>query len=102
MNSRIAESTSILLVKVNAALDAQLANIQRQCQPEEFELQRRLFGATMARLLDILNQFIVSIRASNPRDGRQLHLAKYCAKCRSARQCCITIRSSGPLRVGTV
>jgi len=55
MNPNIAESTSILLVKVNAALDAQLANIQRQCQPEEFELQRRLFGATMAGLLDILN-----------------------------------------------
>ena len=55
MNLSAAEATSILLLKVNAALDAQLAHLQTQCASAEFSEQRRLFGAAMAGLLDILN-----------------------------------------------
>jgi hypothetical protein len=55
MNVQKAEATSILLLKLNAALNAQLANIQQDCEPEEFKQQRRLFGAAMAGLLDISN-----------------------------------------------
>lgn len=55
MQIQAAESTSVLLCKLNAALDAQLASIQRDCGPSEFAQQRRLFGAAMAGLLDIAN-----------------------------------------------
>ena len=55
MDSSVAEATSVLLLKVNAALDSQLARLQTGCTPGEFNEQRRLFGSAMAALLDILN-----------------------------------------------
>jgi hypothetical protein len=51
----IAEETSLLLLKLNAALDAQLARIQRKCGEGELDRQRLLFGTAMAGLLDIAN-----------------------------------------------
>ena len=63
MDVQTAEATSILLLKVSAVLDAQLANIQQSCEPDEFKQQRRLFGASMAGLLDIVN----SIYQEHPR-----------------------------------
>lgn len=50
-----AESTSLLLVRMNAALDAQLHRLQGACEPQEFAEQRRLFGGAMSALLDIVN-----------------------------------------------
>jgi len=55
MNLSTAQATSVLLIKVNSALDAQLAHLQAECTPAEFNEQRRLFGAAMASLLDIVN-----------------------------------------------
>ena len=55
MNIEAAEATSILLCKLNAALDAQLATIQRHCDEAEYKQQRRLFGQVMAATFDILN-----------------------------------------------
>lgn len=55
MNLQAAESTSVLVCKLNAALDTQLASIQEGCEPDEFKRQRRLFGMAMAGLLDIAN-----------------------------------------------
>ena len=66
MNLSSAEATSILLLKVNAALDAQLARLQRDCEPAEFNEQRRLFGAAMAGLLDILNPIYRAFPALKP------------------------------------
>jgi hypothetical protein len=50
-----AESTSLLVVRLGAALDAQLRRLQETCEPQEFSEQRRLFGAAMSALLDIAN-----------------------------------------------
>lgn len=55
MNPQLAESTSILVCKLNAALDMQWANIQQYCDPDELKQQRRLFATAMAGLLDIAN-----------------------------------------------
>lgn len=55
MNLQTAESTSILVCKLNAALDTQLANIQQGCEPDELKQQRRLFATAMAGLLNIAN-----------------------------------------------
>jgi hypothetical protein len=55
MNVHIAEETSLLLIKLNAALNAQLVRIQMKCGEDELDRQRFLFGAAMAGLLDIVN-----------------------------------------------
>lgn len=55
MDIRNAEATSQLLVSVNAALDARLTDLLSGCTPVEAQVQRRLFGAAMASLLDIAN-----------------------------------------------
>jgi len=55
MNLHIAEETSLLLMKLNAVLNAQLARIQVQCGEGELDRQRLLFGTAMAGLLDIAN-----------------------------------------------
>jgi hypothetical protein len=55
VNSLAAESTSILLIKLNAALDAQLARIEPECSAAEFDQVRLRFGRAMGALLDVLN-----------------------------------------------
>ena len=55
MDIRNAEATSQLLISVNAALDARLADLLASCTPAEAQMQRRLFGSAMASLLDIAN-----------------------------------------------
>ena len=55
MNLQTAESTSILVCNLNAALDTQLPNIQQDCEPDELKQQRRLFATAMASLLNIAN-----------------------------------------------
>ena len=50
-----AEATSQLVISLNAALDARLADLLATCTPNEAQTQRRLFGAAMASLLDIAN-----------------------------------------------
>ncbi|WP_329742933.1 hypothetical protein [Dyella sp. A6] len=55
MDLKAAESTSVLVCKITAALDAQLASIREGCEPDEFRRQRRLFATAMAGLLEIAN-----------------------------------------------
>jgi len=50
-----AESTSLLILRLNAALDAHLGQLQASCEAGEFVEQRRLFGKAMSALLDIAN-----------------------------------------------
>jgi hypothetical protein len=62
MNEHIAEETSLLLIRVSASLDDHLLKLRNQCDVEEFERHRLVFGKVMSGLLDILN----SIYAEHP------------------------------------
>lgn len=55
MAPEIAESTSLLVLRANAMLSAHLARLQGEIGDAEFTSQRRLFGAAMSSLLDIVN-----------------------------------------------
>lgn len=55
MSPSVAESTSLLILQLNAALDAHLGQLQASCEAGEFVEQRRLFGEAMSALLDIAN-----------------------------------------------
>lgn len=50
-----AESISQIVLRANAMLNTQLARLQTELGEAEFTVQRRLFGAAMAALLDIVN-----------------------------------------------
>ena len=67
MNIEAAEATSILLCKLNAALDAQLATIQPHCNEPEYRQQRRLFGKVMAATFDILNPIYAEYPGLKPK-----------------------------------
>jgi hypothetical protein len=56
MNKAVAEQTSLLLLKVTAQLDAQLAKLQSQCSDDEFQQYRRGFGYVLGYMLtEIMN-----------------------------------------------
>jgi len=67
MNIEAAEATSILLCKINAALDAQLAAMQPHCEEAEYRQQRRLFGQVMAATFEILNPIYTEYPSLKPR-----------------------------------
>jgi len=56
MDRTLAEQTSLLMLKVSAQLDAQLATLKAQCSDEEFQQYRRGFGYVLGYMLtEIMN-----------------------------------------------
>jgi hypothetical protein len=70
MNKTLAEQTSLLLLRVSAKLDAQLALLKTQCSDEEFQGYRRGFGYVLGYLF---TEIMTPIYAEHP-DLKPEHL----------------------------
>ncbi len=63
MNKTLAEETSLLLLRVSAKLDAQLAVLKTQCSDEEFQRYLRGFGYVLGYMF---TEIMTPIYAEHP------------------------------------